>query len=438
MVIIKVNDSSPLTWPLGRIIEFYPGPDQVVRVAKVLTKQGVLTRPVVNSDFISICIANIMTYEFNCLVKGVLRVSFVGMLAFLNMRHLIESFHDARKNMPKKLVKCLNNNNIGSKDASIRCRSLVSVSEKSINASVLVNLDPAAVSGSIDIEQFQKVIKINLQLENRLTELEEMIRRGDEKQKIQDLKSELPLSTVQDLNNKVDTKLSNYQQSLMEKIDSEFMTIGCDVKSIKHCYGILNTSFHEMENKLISIGMNYSHRSLEWTRPQSFGSTGMFPPDNRCYGEPAAAPSYYDMAPMAKPGPSGAVLPPSPPAPPAPSAFVPPPPPAPPSTSVFCQPLPPAPPAPLSQNTPKKSDSHKSSSSSTAKVEKVYGRIPITTEILKSVVLKPPGERKRLSKSPTAKVEKVSGRIPITAEMLKSVVLKSPGERKGVRKSVTI
>ncbi|XP_022177918.1 formin-like protein 2 [Myzus persicae] len=362
-----------------------------------------------------------MTYEFNFSIIGVVRVSVVGMLAFLNTRHLIESFLDARKNMPKKLVNCFNNNNnIGSNDASIRCRSLVSVSKKSI--SVRVNLDPAAVSVSIDIEQFQKVIEINLQLENRLNELEEMIRRGDEKQKIQDL---------QDLNNKVDTKLSNYQQSLMEKIDDEFMTIGCDVKSIKHCYGMLNTRFHEMENKLISlesnsekpmrkyndiktriatlekdvmkntshiIGMNYSHRSLEWTIPQSFGFAGMFPADNRCYGEPAAfaaAPSY-DMHPMAKPGPSGAVLPPSPPAPPAPSAFVPPPPPAPPSTSVFCQPLP-----PLSQNTPKKSDSDKSSFSSTAKVEKVYGRIPITTEILKSVVLKPPGERKRVSKSVT-------------------------------------
>ncbi|XP_022168745.1 uncharacterized protein LOC111032650, partial [Myzus persicae] len=264
--------------------------------------------------------------------------------------------------------------------------------------------------------------------------------------------SELSLSAVQDLDNKVDTKLSNYQRSLMEKIDDELKTIGCDVKSIKHCYGMLNTSFHEMENKLISlennsekpmrkyndiktriaalerdvmknssqiIGLNYSLRSLEWTRPQSFGSPGMFPPDNRCYNEQAsfaAAPSYYDMPPTAKPGPSGAVLPPSPPAPP--------------STSVFCQPLPPAPPAPLSQNIPKKSDSDKSSSSSTAKGEQVYGRIPITTEILKSIVLKPPGERKRVSKPFSAKVEEVSGRTPITAEMLKSVVLKPPGEKK--------
>ncbi|XP_022176706.1 formin-like protein 2 [Myzus persicae] len=406
-----------------------------------------------------------MTYEFNFSIIGVVRVSVVGMFAFLHTRHLIELFYDARKNMPKKLVKCFNNNNIGSNDASIRCRSLVSVSDKSINACVQVNLDPAAVSGSIDIEQFQKMIEINLQLENRLTELEEMIRRGDENQKIQDL---------QDFNNKVDTKLSNYQQSLKEKIDDELMTIDHDVESIKCYYGMLNTSFHEMENKLISlesnsekpmhkyndiktriatlerevmkntshiIGMNYSHRSLEWTRPQSFGSAGMLPPDNRCYGEPAAfaaAPSYYDMPPMAKPGQSGAVLPPSPTAPPTASAFVPPPPPALPSTSVFCQPLPPATPALLSQNTPKKSDSDKSSSSSTAKVEKVYGRIPITTEILQSVLLKPPGERKRVSKPSTAKVEKVSGRIPITAEILKSVVLKPPGERMRVSKSVKI
>ncbi|XP_022168750.1 uncharacterized protein LOC111032656 [Myzus persicae] len=362
-------------------------------------------------------------------------------------------------------------------------KKLVSVSDKSINACVQVHLDPAAVSGSIDIEQFQKVIEINLQLENRLTELEVLqvhniypanvtFSSKVTLRRLEDLmlskltqsahtqtESELSLSTVQDLNNKVDTKLSNYQQSLMEKIDDEFMTIGCDVKSnsekpmrkyndiktriatlerdvmknTSHIIGMnhshrslestrLENPMHEcseikariatlerdvMKNTSHIVGMNYSHRSLEWTRPQSFGSAGMFPSDNRCYGEPAAfaaASSYYDMPPMAKPGPtgpSGTVSPPSPPAPPAPSAFVPPPPPAPPSTSAFCQPLPPAPPAPLSQNTSKKSDSEKSSSSSTAKVEKVYGRIPITTEILKSVVLKPPGERKRVSKSVT-------------------------------------
>ncbi|XP_008178240.1 uncharacterized protein LOC103307749 [Acyrthosiphon pisum] len=47
MVIVKVNDAPPLSWPLGRIIEVYPGTDKVVRVAKVITKQGVFTRPVV-------------------------------------------------------------------------------------------------------------------------------------------------------------------------------------------------------------------------------------------------------------------------------------------------------------------------------------------------------------------------------------------------------
>jgi len=47
MVIIKTNDASPLSWPLGRIIELYPGTDNVVRVAKAMTEQGEFTRQVV-------------------------------------------------------------------------------------------------------------------------------------------------------------------------------------------------------------------------------------------------------------------------------------------------------------------------------------------------------------------------------------------------------
>jgi hypothetical protein len=47
MVVVKTGDAPPLSWPLGRIVEVYPGTDQIVRVAKVLTSQGVFTRPVV-------------------------------------------------------------------------------------------------------------------------------------------------------------------------------------------------------------------------------------------------------------------------------------------------------------------------------------------------------------------------------------------------------
>lgn len=47
MVIVKTIDAPPLSWPLGRVIEVYPGTDQIVRVAKVITSQGVFTRPVV-------------------------------------------------------------------------------------------------------------------------------------------------------------------------------------------------------------------------------------------------------------------------------------------------------------------------------------------------------------------------------------------------------
>ncbi|XP_050065896.1 uncharacterized protein LOC126554955 [Aphis gossypii] len=47
MVVVKTVDSPPLSWPLGRVIEVYPGTDQIVRVAKVITSKGVFTRPVV-------------------------------------------------------------------------------------------------------------------------------------------------------------------------------------------------------------------------------------------------------------------------------------------------------------------------------------------------------------------------------------------------------
>jgi len=47
LVVIKDNLSSPLVWKLGRIRELLPGPDGVVRVVKLLTNQGLITRPVV-------------------------------------------------------------------------------------------------------------------------------------------------------------------------------------------------------------------------------------------------------------------------------------------------------------------------------------------------------------------------------------------------------
>lgn len=165
-----------------------------------------------------------------------------------------------------------------------------------------------------------------------------------------------------------------------------------------------------MKNTSHIIGMEHSQRSLEWTRLQYYGSAGMFPPDNRRNDESAAfvaSPSYYDMPPVQRPIAqyfSPATTPncpaPPPPAPAAPSAFLPKPPPAaPPTPSVFFRP--PSPETPKQPELLTGSENSRSSSVVTAKVEEVYGRIPITTEILKSVVLKPPGERKRASKSAT-------------------------------------
>ncbi|KAF0724709.1 Uncharacterized protein FWK35_00038057, partial [Aphis craccivora] len=47
MVVIKDNQSPPTAWRLGRVLSVMPGADGVVRVARVLTVQGELTRPVV-------------------------------------------------------------------------------------------------------------------------------------------------------------------------------------------------------------------------------------------------------------------------------------------------------------------------------------------------------------------------------------------------------
>jgi len=47
LVVIKDNLTPPLMWRLGRVLELFPGEDNVVRVVKILTKQGTLVRPVV-------------------------------------------------------------------------------------------------------------------------------------------------------------------------------------------------------------------------------------------------------------------------------------------------------------------------------------------------------------------------------------------------------
>lgn len=47
MVVIRDAHPSPLEWRLGRVSEVLPGPDGVVRVVRILTTQGVITRPVV-------------------------------------------------------------------------------------------------------------------------------------------------------------------------------------------------------------------------------------------------------------------------------------------------------------------------------------------------------------------------------------------------------
>ena len=46
LVYITDVNTSPLCWPLGRIVQLYPGSDQIVRVVKVKTSGGEYVRPV--------------------------------------------------------------------------------------------------------------------------------------------------------------------------------------------------------------------------------------------------------------------------------------------------------------------------------------------------------------------------------------------------------
>lgn len=46
VVILKKENSPPLTWPLGRVVQLYPGKDGISRVADVKVGESVFTRPV--------------------------------------------------------------------------------------------------------------------------------------------------------------------------------------------------------------------------------------------------------------------------------------------------------------------------------------------------------------------------------------------------------
>lgn len=47
MMVTRDAHLPPLKWRLGRVSEVLPGPDGVVRVVRILTAQGLITRPVV-------------------------------------------------------------------------------------------------------------------------------------------------------------------------------------------------------------------------------------------------------------------------------------------------------------------------------------------------------------------------------------------------------
>lgn len=48
MVLIKIKNQPPLSWPIGRVQELHPGPDGTSRVATILTSTGAIQRAVTN------------------------------------------------------------------------------------------------------------------------------------------------------------------------------------------------------------------------------------------------------------------------------------------------------------------------------------------------------------------------------------------------------
>ena len=48
LIVVANKNLSRAKWPLGRIVEIFSGSDDVIRVAKVKTSQGVYVRPTAN------------------------------------------------------------------------------------------------------------------------------------------------------------------------------------------------------------------------------------------------------------------------------------------------------------------------------------------------------------------------------------------------------
>ena len=47
ILLVKDNRLSPCNWPLAKIVKVQPGPDNLVRVVTLKTKQGTCVRPIV-------------------------------------------------------------------------------------------------------------------------------------------------------------------------------------------------------------------------------------------------------------------------------------------------------------------------------------------------------------------------------------------------------
>ena len=46
-MLLKEDNIAHTKWPIGKVIELYPGKDQIVRVVTVKTARGVFKRPIV-------------------------------------------------------------------------------------------------------------------------------------------------------------------------------------------------------------------------------------------------------------------------------------------------------------------------------------------------------------------------------------------------------
>ncbi|XP_050054409.1 formin-B-like isoform X1 [Aphis gossypii] len=197
----------------------------------------------------------------------------------------------------------------------------------------------------------------------------------------------LEMTNIKNSLNMLNTNFNDLKTKMMF-IERTVETSNSKFGKLKNRIGIIEKEVTKNTTHLIE--MNYAYQRLSSTR-MNFGTGGIVSsPLNKSTSSSASTNLLSPPLPTPPPPPPSNSSPPPPPPPPSTSSPTPPPPP--PSTS---SPPPPPPPPPLMKKTniPTSNREVQDTSKAAVKTEKIYCRIPITEEVLRSVVLKPPGQR---------------------------------------------